>query len=164
MADDEIGTGFDQEQLAGEALKEVARHISDFLWVRDADTGIILYMNDVWERITGQKVAVGAHIREFFKSTHPDDVARASQATHHTAGGGYDQLLRAIDSTGATRWMRVRTFPIHDAAGRVYRVVGIAEDVTELQLAQDALRNSEDRFRSLLECSSDLIILLDREG
>jgi PAS domain S-box-containing protein len=149
--------------LAGDALSQLAHHISDFLWVRDADTGIILYLNDEWERITGHRIAVGSHVREFFKATHPDDVERAKQAGSHTEGG-YDQLLRAIDAKGAIRWMRVRTFPVHNAAGRVYRVVGIAEDVTELKQAEEALRNSEDRFRSLLECSSDLIIVLDAEG
>jgi PAS domain S-box-containing protein len=164
MANDEnAAIGSDPGQLAGDALTQLAHHITDFLWVRDADTGIILYLNDVWERITGHRISVGSHIREFFKATHPDDVARAKQAGS-LAEGGYDQLLRAIDSSGSIRWMRVRTFPVHNAAGRVYRVVGIAEDVTELQLAQEALRNSEERFRSLLECSSDLIILLDAEG
>ena len=149
---------------SGDVLSQLADHISDFLWVRDADSGTILYLNDVWERITGHQVPVGAHIREFFKSTHPDDVVRATQATNQTTQGGYDQLLRAIDVNGSIRWMRVRTFPVLNAEGRVYRVVGIAEDVTELQMAEEALRNSEERFRSLLECSSDLIILLDADG
>jgi PAS domain S-box-containing protein len=163
MADDENATASDPGQLAGDVLKQLANHITDFLWVRDADTGIILYLNDVWERITGHRIPVGSHIREFFKSTHPDDVARAKQAGN-LAEGGYDQLLRAIDASGSVRWMRVRTFPVHNAAGKVFRIVGIAEDVTELQQVQEALRNSEERFRSLLECSSDLIILLDAEG
>jgi two-component system cell cycle sensor histidine kinase/response regulator CckA len=162
--DERAATAADPERLAGDVLTQLADHISDFLWVRDADSGAILYLNDVWERITGHKVPVGSHIREFFKSTHPDDVARATQATNHTTQGGYDQLVRAIDSNGSTRWMRVRTFPVRNADGRVYRVVGIAEDVTELQMAEEALRNSEERFRSLLEYSSDLIILLDAEG
>jgi two-component system cell cycle sensor histidine kinase/response regulator CckA len=162
--DESTPAGSDAGPLAGDVLNQLANHISDFLWVRDADSGTILYLNDVWERITGHKIPVGSHIREFFKSTHPDDVSRATQATNHTTQGGYDQLVRAIDSNGSIRWMRVRTFPVQNAEGRVYRVVGIAEDVTELQMVEEALRNSEERFRSLLECSSDLIILLDAEG
>jgi PAS domain S-box-containing protein len=161
ISDDESAATLSEPgKLAADALSQLANHISDFLWVRDADTGIILYLNDAWERMTGHKIAVGSHVQEFFKATHPDDVERAKQAGSHTQGG-YDQLLRAIDATGSIRWMRVRTFPVHNAAGRVYRVVGIAEDVTELTQAEEALRNSEERFRSLLECSSDLIIVLD---
>jgi two-component system cell cycle sensor histidine kinase/response regulator CckA len=151
--------------LAAQVLDEVATHITDFLWVRDAKTGTLLYLNDVWERITGQRIKVGDHFQEFFKSTHPADVEEAREASevaaHH---GGYDQIVRAIDTTGATRWMRVRTFPVQDASGEIYRVVGIAEDVTELKRAEEALRNSAQRFKSLIEHSSDLILLVDAEG
>jgi PAS domain S-box-containing protein len=154
-----------REELAAQVLSELASHISDFLWVRDAKTGTLLYLNDVWERITGQHLEVGDHVREFFKSTHPDDVERAKEAGRQAENdGGYDEVVRAIDTRGATRWMRVRTFPVHDAAGSVYRVVGVAEDVTELHRAEEALRNSAQRFRSLIEHSTDLILLLDATG
>ena len=151
--------------LAAQVLSELATHISDFLWVRDAKTGTILYVNDVWERMTGQKVRVGEHFSEFFKSTHPSDIEMAKDAGRRSESqGGYDEIVRAIDTEGATRWLRVRTFPVRDANGETYRVVGIAEDVTELQRAQEALRNSTQRFRSLIEHSSDLILLLDAVG
>ena len=152
------------EGLAGDILGELTDYISDFVWVREAESGTILYRNDVWERITGQKIPVGAHYHEFFRSTHPEDVGRAKQAGQLANHGGYDQLLRAIDRHGAVRWMRVRTFPIHNSAGELWRVVGVAEDVTELKRTEEALQNSELRLRSLLESSSDLIMLIDGEG
>ncbi len=152
------------EELASDMLGGLADYISDFVWVREAESGKILYRNDVWERITGQSVPVGAHYTEFFKSTHPEDVERAKRAGQRANRGGYDQLLRAIDRNGAVRWMRVRTFPVHNSAGELWRVVGVLEDVTELRQAEEALQNSELRLRSLLECSSDLIMLIDAEG
>jgi PAS domain S-box-containing protein len=151
--------------LGAQVLNELATHISDFLWVRDAKSGTLLYLNDVWERITGQRINVGDHFQEFFKSTHPADLVQAREASAQAAQHGhYDQVVRAIDMSGATRWMRVRTFPVRDASGEIYRVVGIAEDVTELKLAEEALRHSAQRFKSLIEHSSDLILLLDAEG
>ena len=137
-----------REDLAAQVLSELATHISDFFWVRDAKTGTILYVNDVWERMTGQNVEVGEHFSEFFKSTHPSDIEMAKDAGRQSEShGGYDEIVRAIDTEGATRWMRVRTFPVRDANGETYRVVGIAEDVTELQRAEEALRNSAQRFQ-----------------
>jgi PAS domain S-box-containing protein len=151
--------------LAAQVLGEVASQISDFVWVRDAKTGTILYLNDVWERLTGQRIKVGDHFEEFFKSTHPADLDEARHASEQSARhGGYDRVVRAIDMSGATRWLRVRTFPVLDAQGDAYRVVGIAEDVTELRRAEEALRHSAQRFRSLIEHSSDLIVLLDADG
>jgi PAS domain S-box-containing protein len=152
------------EELAGDILGELADYISDFVWVREAESGTLLYRNDVWERITGQYVPIGAHYTEFFRSTHPDDVDRAKLAGQLARRGGYDQMVRAIDRSGSVRFMRVRTFPIHNSAGELWRVVGVAEDVTELRQAEEALQNSELRLRSLLECSSDLIMLIDGEG
>jgi len=152
------------ENIGGDILGELADYISDFVWVREAESGKILYRNDVWERITGQHVPLGAHYTEFFRSTHPDDVDRAKEAGQEANLGGYDQLVRAIDRNGSVRYMRVRTFPVHDSAGQLWRVVGVAEDVTELKQAEDALQNSELRLRSLLESSSDLIMLIDAEG
>src|ERR1044072_609593 len=81
------------EGLAGDVLGELADYISDFVWVREAESGTILYRNDVWERITGQQVPVGAHYTDFFRSTHPEDVNRARQAGQLANLGGYDQLL-----------------------------------------------------------------------
>jgi PAS domain S-box-containing protein len=116
----------------------------------------------VWERITGQRVNVGDHFQVFFKSTHPGDIDAARIHSDQAARvGGYDQIVRAIDTDGAIRWMRVRTFPVRDASGEVYRIVGVAEDVTALKHAEEALRNNEQRFRSLIEHSSDLILLVD---
>ena len=152
------------EELASDMLGELADYIADFVWVREAESGAILYRNDVWEKITGQHIAIGAHYSEFFRSTHPEDVERAREAGQVATRGGYDQLLRALDRNGAVRWMRVRTFPVRNAAGDLWRVVGVAEDVTELRQAEEALQNSELRLRSLLECSSDLIMLIDAEG
>ena len=151
--------------LATQVLGELASHISDFLWVRDAKTGAILYLNDVWERLTGQRIKVGDHFEEFFKATHPADLDQARHASDQSARrGGYDRVVRAIDTSGGTRWLRVRTFPVLDALGEAYRVVGIAEDVTELRRAEEALQHSAQRFRSLIEYSSDLIVLLDGNG
>ena len=107
------------EELAGDILGELTDYISDFVWVREADSGKILYRNDVWERITGQSIPVGAHYTEFFKSTHPEDVERAKQAGQLANRGGYDQLLRALDRNSAVRWMRVRTFPVHNSGGEL---------------------------------------------
>jgi PAS domain S-box-containing protein len=146
--EDESRTSSGAAHLAAQVLSELASHISDFLWVRDAKTGSILYLNDVWERMTGQRIKVGDHFHEFFKSTHPSDVDQARDASDRAARqGGYDEIVRAIDTSGQSR---VRTFPVRDASGQVYRVVGIAEDVTELKLAEEALLNSAQRFRSLI--------------
>jgi signal transduction histidine kinase len=47
------------------------------------------------------------------------------------------------------RWIRDRGFPIRDAAGRVYRVTGIAEDITERKQTEKKLKGKSDQLRAL---------------
>jgi len=54
---------------------------------------------------------------------------------------------------GAGRWMEVIKAPLRDVEGRVQGLVGIQWDVTEIKQAQDELRDSEARFRHLIEGS-----------
>ena len=45
--------------------------------------------------------------------------------------GDFDETYRITRPDGTVRWVRDRAFPIRDAQGNVYRIVGTAEDVTE---------------------------------
>src|SRR5262249_53188149 len=49
---------------------------------------------------------------------------------------------------GSLRWIRDRGFPIHDAAGQLYRVAGIAVDITRLKAADEALRKTRDQLEA----------------
>jgi PAS domain S-box-containing protein len=64
---------------------------------------------------------------------------------------GFEVEYRVIRPDGSMRWIRDRGFPIQDESGHVYRVAGIAEDITERKQAEDALRGSEDRIRLIID-------------
>ena len=53
---------------------------------------------------------------------------------------------RIIQPDGSLRWIWDRAFPVRDETGRIYRFVGIAEDITERKRAEEALRRSEARL------------------
>ena len=55
-------------------------------------------------------------------------------------------------------------FPIRDEHGMTVGSAGISEDITVRKHAQDALRQSEERFRALIEHSNDMVIVITREG
>ena len=54
--------------------------------------------------------------------------------------------------------------PLWDAAGNVIGGVGVVRDVTQRRLAEEALREREDLFRSVVENASDAIAIVDKEG
>jgi diguanylate cyclase (GGDEF)-like protein/PAS domain S-box-containing protein len=74
----------------------------------------------------------------------------------------FEARVRRFDD--AVIWVRftVRAFLGDD--GRILRYEGALEDVTDRRLAEEALRSSEERFRSLVQNASDLISILDADG
>ena len=67
--------------------------------------------------------------------------------------------FRILRPNGEVRWIRDRGFPIRDQSGQIYRIAGIATDITEHKRAEEALRESEERFRQLTENISEVFWL-----
>src|SRR5258705_62101 len=73
-------------------------------------------------------------------------------------------MYRGVRPDGSIRWIHDRAFPIRNAAGEVYRIVGIADDITKRKQAWDALGESEARKRAIMQAALDGIITIDHEG
>ena len=81
----------------------------------------------------------------------PEDRARMAEIIGQGTGAEFDIEFRILRPDGSVRWIRDRGFPIRDQSGEIYRVAGIARDITDRKLAEEALRESEERFRQLTE-------------
>ena len=116
-------------------------------WIAAAD-GSILQVSSRWHTVTGipQSAALG---QQWVQALHPDDVAptRAqwehSIATHEPVDVSY--RLRGKD--GAYRWFRARAVARLNGHGEVTRWYGSLEDIHDRRVIEDALRDSEERFR-----------------
>src|SRR6185437_7891932 len=86
---------------------------------------------------------------------HPDDRARAVTHLFDVLKGDsedYSAEYRIIrPNDGETRWIRVVAKIERDGSGRGLRLVGADLDVTEQMLAQETLRESEERFRLIAD-------------
>ena len=65
---------------------------------------------------------------------------------------------------GTQRWLETHAVPMRDAQGTVTALLGITRDITERKRSEMLLRDSEARYRSLAENSSDWIWAIDIEG
>ena len=101
-----------------------------------------------------------------FNLIHPDDMPAGLRRVQTLLAGKSDvSEYRIITKGGDVRWVRDHGRPEWDPRqGRVVRICGAAQDITDRKRAEEALRDSEDRFRALIEKSTDGIALLDAKG
>ena len=136
-----------EQQRAERALREseeqfqqLANNIPQMCWITDASQRQVVYLSPAFEAITGHTAEEAkANSRLLVKIVHPDDRRRIQVARKNAAIGGYDEIFRLVRPDGSIRWMHDRAFPIRDAGGLVYRVAGIAEDITERKHAEERM-------------------------
>ncbi|MEY2570649.1 MAG: hypothetical protein QOE63_999 [Acidimicrobiaceae bacterium] len=102
-----------------------------------------------------------------FDLVHPDDLVLAGRAFAKEAAGDDDTnpsvVLRIAHADGAWRWLSVNALNMLGNEA-VASVVVSGRDVTERMEAEQAVAQSERRFRALVHDSSDVIVLADDSG
>ena len=69
--------------------------------------------------------------------------------------GRFDRVYRVVTQTGPVRWLHSRGKVFKDAAGTPVRMAGSVADITERKHAEQALRNSEQRYALAMEAAGD---------
>jgi PAS domain S-box-containing protein len=93
---------------------------------------------------------------------HPDDRGPVEEALRAYLAGeapGYSVEFRARHRDGSYRWMLSRGVAVRDGTGRPVRFVGTRIDITGLKEAEEALRESEARFRAFIDHATDAFFL-----
>src|SRR5262249_55511124 len=65
---------------------------------------------------------------------------------------------------GSVVWVDVNAAPVRDAAGRLLYTVAVIQDITARRQYQEDLRKSEQRFRSLVSASAQVVWRADTDG
>src|SRR6516165_9468605 len=96
---------------------------------------------------------------------HPDDREPTRRLwTDAVAGRGpYDVEYRVRRSDGVYRWFKTRGTPIRDSRGKIVKWFGTCTDITDLRQAEEALRASEQRFRTFVDHAADAFCLHDED-
>jgi PAS domain S-box-containing protein len=142
-------------------FRQVSHCIRDVFYMADADWSRVLYVNPAYAEVWGRSVeslleSPGDWMKSVVEADR-EDVIRHHQPLHHGATNvRMEYRIRRPD--GAIRWIEDRAFPVLDSQGNLYRIAGLARDVTgRKQLEKDVLNATElERRRMGRDLHDDL--------
>src|ERR1700756_1388919 len=145
-------------------LRDVVNSVPAHVW-RTLPEGEVDFVNDRWSQFTG--LALDEALGWKWEAVlHPDDRARvvADWQTALKNGQALEYEARVRRADGEYCWWLIRNVPLHDEAGKLLRWYGTAIDIEDRKRAEQALRKSEERWRSVFENSAIGVALTDLNG
>jgi two-component system, cell cycle sensor histidine kinase and response regulator CckA len=125
------------------------------------------FMSDYVETMLGYTAEEWLSSPDFWqKIIHPEDKERIAGVIAHdfATGKGSTTEFRLIAKDGRIVWVESRRVVITDDEGKAIGVRGVTMDITERKRAEQELRQSEERYRELVENAHDIIYSHDLEG
>jgi PAS domain S-box-containing protein len=119
--------------------RQMAANIQEIFWMIDADSKRALEVNEAYETITGRtRESLMEDPTSYEEVIHPEDRGHVlGKLDEATQTGKFDERFRITLPNGTIRWVQVHGFPVRNAAGRIWRLVGTAQDITEQKKAED---------------------------
>jgi PAS domain S-box-containing protein len=136
----------DALQESEEKFRQLAEVVDAVFWILHLNRTDRVYVSPAYERIWGRP-CTELYITPdaWLDRIHADDREQVLAAIPKQIEGTFDEEYRIIRPDGTHRWIHDRAFPIRNAQGQVYRLAGIAEDVTERKRSEDIIRQQAER-------------------
>ena len=133
------------------------------VWTAAAD-GTVISLGG-WSPLTGQTPAESVGWG-WLEALHPEDRDQVNDrwTGSITRGEAYEAEYRLRSPQGRWRWTAARAAPLRAADGRIVEWLGVNTDIDSRKQAEQALRDSEERFRILAEAMPHLVWQTDANG
>ncbi len=166
-----ISRNITHEKIAEKELEEsdaklrlVTSHMVDIVSQSNVE-GDYIYASPSVESVLGFKPTelIGKSVFDYI---HPDDIEHTKSALHevsttHVPGSAQ---FRYRKKDGSYIWVETRGSPLFRENGETYGYVFNSRDITEQKEIGDALRESEEKYRSVIESADDIILIVDYNG
>jgi len=123
--------------------------------------GRIVDCNGKIEEVLGyeKEEVIGRSIAALF---HPDHLYRVFEILKEVVkkGSSYNKQYQMVKKDGSRAYVSVNSTPLKNEKGKITRVVSVVEDITDRKRVEEALFESEKRFRQLVEILPDAILTL----
>lgn len=143
-------------------FRQLTGNIQAVFWISSPDGHAKQYVSPGYEEIWGASCSTLQKDPEsWLKAIHKEDQPQVREALVKQVWGEYDEEYRVVRPDGSQRWVRDRAFPVRDQAGNVYRIVGIAEDITKQKKAEEQLRAATAMLSTLINHLQSGVVVED---
>ncbi len=130
-----------------ERFRELADNIEEVFWITEPESKKEVYISPAYKKVWGRSIK---DVDDFVESVLPGDRPLVEAALEKQKHGEKTEIeYRIRHEDGSVRWVWDRAFPVFDETGKLVRVAGIAADVTERKRIEQALREREERLRTI---------------
>jgi len=160
-----LSAGMAERGRAEEALRESeartnlaanAANLGLWLWNIPGDE---LWVTEKWRKLFGFADSEPVKFDRLLQVVHPGDRERMKQLVQHMFehGGEYESEYRITRPDGSTRWILGHGSVELDERGKPAFARGVSRDITKRKIAEEELRESEARFRTVADSAPVLI-------
>lgn len=125
-------------------FRQLTETLPGVFWIYDTQTKHTLYLSPAFRSLTGRPLGDPTESRRvWLRAIHAEDRERVRLAVNSEGGVAFDQTYRLARADGALRWVHERGYPLRDDYGQVFRMVGMAEDVTARRELEHQLSDAQ---------------------
>ncbi len=135
-----------------ERFRQLAEHIEVVFFLseelQEGMLGRISYVSPAYETIFGCPCeTLYRDALAWLNVIHQDDRLRIQAALPRMSRGEFNEQFRILHPSRSVRWIQYRTFPVRNEEGKIYRIAGLAEDITARVEAQKQLEENARKLR-----------------
>jgi len=148
-----------------ERFHQLAENVQDVFYINDHTKTKMIYVSPAYEKIWGRPCeTLCEDPLSLMDAVVPEDRAAVLDVMARQSQGKPSVVqYRIVRPDGSRRWILSRSYPVFDEHGRNHRTVGVAADITDRKEAEEALRQSEHKYRQLFDTESDALFLIETE-
>jgi PAS domain S-box-containing protein len=148
-------------------LTQVEKASNTGSWRQNMSTGHILWSDEMYKIFGLDKNSQKQNLLDaLVKAIHPNDKDKVEKVLSRTIKDTVFRVMdfRIIRTDGSIRWVHAQWGPEYDDVSRLKAQYGFLQDLTEQKINENALKESEQMYRTLLNASPEGIFIMDLKG